>query len=559
MYCQKCGKIIDEDSVFCGFCGAAVEYSPPTTEYSEEADFSSEETLSNEENYSAETDYSGDAFNQNKVSHMTEPRIPYEDRDLRANQETGNARGWTETVRNVKEWAQMERDSEEGHRCKFCGAIIPEDSRFCPECRSPQVDTAIKDASKRISSYISGDSDNATARRNKKIVMFFAGAIGFCILLSIFSSLYKPRANLNKYVDVVFDGYDKVGTATLVFDDDAFSDKIGSKLGNNSINGGSGDYDDVKTAGFLGECVEVSLDKTEGLKNGDVVKLKWKCKDSVALKKYGVKLKYKDEEYEVKGLQEAETADIFQGIIVNYSGLSGEGRAELEVETPNQFTNKLYYNLDKSYDLKNGDTVTVTAAVSDWGNTDLINYCLENYGVVPQETTKTYTVDGLGEYVSSIDQISKDELKKMQDQASDIYTAYVAKNWGSNENLASFKYVGDYLLTAKEGAYGNKNILYLVYKVEAHDFYSGEAGTYDNNNAFYWYVAFNNILVDPSGNITFNMSDYDTAREQVNFDSGIRDGWNDVAWRYYGYESIDALYKSVVTSNMESYNHEDNI
>lgn len=43
-------------------------------------------------------------------------------------------------------------------------------------------------------------------------------------------------------------------------------------------------------------------------------------------------------------------------------------------------------------------------------------------------------------------------------------------------------------------------------------------------------------------------------------DSGIKSGWwSTKTWYYYGYESLENLYKAVVTSNMDLYNHEDNM
>jgi hypothetical protein len=40
----------------------------------------------------------------------------------------------------------------------------------------------------------------------------------------------------------------------------------------------------------------------------------------------------------------------------------------------------------------------------------------------------------------------------------------------------------------------------------------------------------------------------------------VSTGWfSTKSWYYYGYQTLDELYKTVVTSNIDSYNHEDNV
>ena len=43
-------------------------------------------------------------------------------------------------------------------------------------------------------------------------------------------------------------------------------------------------------------------------------------------------------------------------------------------------------------------------------------------------------------------------------------------------------------------------------------------------------------------------------------DSGLSDGWfGTLKWTYYGFGSLESLYKSAVTANLSSFNHEDHV
>ena len=118
---------------------------------------------------------------------------------------------------------------------------------------------------------------------------------------------------------------------------------------------------------------------------------------------------------------------------------------------------------------------------------DATDYCLQNYGMVPESLTKTYTVSGLDSYVSKISEISDESLKEMQSQAEDVYNADIAQNWSESEKLKSLTYIGDYLLINKddEDYWGSNNILYLVYKAQVEDTYSKESKTYTETNDIY--------------------------------------------------------------------------
>ena len=421
--------------------------------------------------------------------------------------------------------------------CSMCGKEIPDDSLFCPECGAKQEPL--------VAPGMSGE-EAKLKKRNKIIGVAVAAALGICVIIILLSAWIKPSVNLNKYLSISFEGYNTVGNAVVTFDREKFEADYGKKLNYN-------------TDSFLATCVNGSLDKTAGLSNGDIVTYTWDCNKEKALSDYGFKLKYKDLEVTVNKLEEAKTFDPFEGIEVVFEGIAPNGSAHIEGEPAAKEAQDLYYEFDRSSGLVNGDSVTVT--VSSYSG-DPVEYCIQNYGMIPSPLSKTYQVENLDSYVQTISEISEESLKKMQAQAEDIYQANVAKNWSEEETLRSLTYIGNYLLVKKdsEDSWGNRNVLYLVYKAQVNDVYTNGEETYNQTNDIYWYTAYYDLLVNPEGVTTVDLTDYSTPGDSFTIDSGISSGWwSTKSWYYYGYETLEKLYKAAVIANSESYKHEDNV
>ena len=65
-------------------------------------------------------------------------------------------------------------------------------------------------------------------------------------------------------------------------------------------------------------------------------------------------------------------------------------------------------------------------------------------------------------------------------------------------------------------------------------------------------------MVDDKGKMDIDYTDYHTPYNSVKTESK-EDSWFAMSWHNEGYESLDALYKDVVTAQLDEYAHEDNV
>lgn len=95
------------------------------------------------------------------------------------------------------------------------------------------------------------------------------------------------------YLSVEFSGMSGEGTASWNFDSEGFAAACG---------------EDVKDAAGLAACVDGSLDKAEGLSNGDTVTFQWNCDDETAQQEHNAVLAPENAAFTVEGLDEWVTA-----------------------------------------------------------------------------------------------------------------------------------------------------------------------------------------------------------------------------------------------------------
>ncbi len=458
--------------------------------------------------------------------------------------------------------------------CTACGMAVPDSmlaeaeaqrkaaenangAKFCKGCGKPfgMADEARREKKTAAPKADAGESGGIIKAVPKKALVGILAAAVVLIVIVFVAVNSGSTINLDDYLTIEADGYNGYGTAKADIDWDAIEAKYGGKVSftDKAKNEYGGFANLVTPAEAMQDYIRVKLDQSDGLSNGDEITYIWDV-DEDFFKDIKCKIKYKDGAYSVSGLAEVETFDAFADLEVTFSGVGPDGNIELEYK--GMELSESDFNCDKESGLSNGDIVTVSIDDSQ------LEYCAENFGRVPETMEKEYKVEGLSSYISAISELSAEELVSMQRQASDVYHAYAARDWSEGAELESFTYIGNYLLTNKDTEiyYGENNVLYLVYKVRARNTCSNGEESFDEVNDVYWYIAFDNLMAEADGSLTVDVDDYSTPRKSFTVDSGISSGWfSTYSWYYYGYETLDALYEDVVTSNMDAYNHEDNV
>ena len=443
--------------------------------------------------------------------------------------------------------------------CTHCGKEIQNGITFCPYCGST----------------VNNAKENTKMKKhNPAKVLVPIAAVAVVAAGGWAFANRTPTIDVSKYMTLSADGYNTVGKLNISFDTEKLEKDYGKQIatrfkkqmknlkddtyGLSSLTASL--YDGYEADLFAETCATGSADKTKNLSNGDVVTYTWDDNSDEAEEAFGVKVKYTNITYTVSGLASVNTFDAFDGVDVEFSGISPDGRATVNSLPTAAEAQGLYYTLDENSGLSNGDTVTLTVH----SNRDDFSDCIDKYGAMPQATEKTFTVAGLNEYVTSADTLSDSVLVSLQNQAEDVFKSYAAQRFSNGQTFKGMTYLGNYILTPKnKDSWGDKDRIVLAYQVTVHHDYTSELNTtYDADDSFFWYITFNNVSKDADGNIASGLNDYDTPTTFVKIDSGVQKysfSSSTETWEYYGYASLDSLYNAAVNQYVENYNHQDNV
>ena len=156
----------------------------------------------------------------------------------------------------------------------------------------------------------------------------------------------------------------------------------------------------------------------------------------------------------MNGLAFPRTADPFPSVSIQFSGMSGEGRAELQISgrSAEEYLDSARFEVTPNTGLYNGDTVTVKAkAPAGWR-------------FEPAE--KQYTVKGLTAWVLNTDQLSGDNLAAIHANTDRL----IREDWA---DIVSSSFARDmtctpyrmYLFISDEKNAYEYNVLYDTYEV----------------------------------------------------------------------------------------------
>ena len=393
-------------------------------------------------------------------------------------------------------------------------------------------------------------------RKLKKVLLAcMMGVVAFAL-----TGCGSTTIDLNKYVTIEAEGYDSMGTLNYTFDYEAFEKDYDGKIKANVKSSDGGTAAEIAlelafgaevTDVFVDYCVNYQLDKRSELSNGDVVNLTWNCEDEDAKKFFNVKLKYSDIQYTVKGLDEVGTFNPFDYVNVSFSGISPYGSVTITPDYDRTEMQYVNFTVDKNNGLKNGETVVVSASISD----NAASF-VERYGCTLGKTEETYTVEGLSGYIADIEDVPTELFNKMDKQLNDSFNAYKANNL-IPEASASLKLVGNYLCTLKDGMTESpNNFLYYVYQVSYSD-------SVLSDYTYYWYGYFEDIILLADGTCTVDLSSY-TVSESYRFFGECSGDYlalytpEDAYGELYvaGFADLESLFNQQIVTKIENYEYE---
>ena len=400
----------------------------------------------------------------------------------------------------------------------------------------------------------------AQGQKNKWLLpVIIGGSAAFVVIIAIVIiavvlATRDIKLDLNEFASFEYTGYDTVGEAKFNFDYDKFNEKYEKKL--RYTKAGKLLYGDKEPAEAF-EAVMSSYAKNgrvveRDLKNGDTVTFTWR-ESLILLLTESFKVQIDNDKLEgtVAGLKAASTVDVFKDIELVYRGNAPYGSVSINAGS-NPYG--LRFRVDKSSNLSNGDTITVTTS----RGSNLNKYLLENYGVLAEAESKTYTVDGLAMVAQKPEDIPADFMKKLQAQADATNDARLAKDITENdEKLVSSECIGYYFLTNKASSNSStNNQMIFVYRNVVHNTHTYNRKTYSKDNVFFSFCYINNITILPDGSSSVDLSSFRmNTNKNVQFKSSV--GYH--SWYYYGYPDMDSLKNQAVTRNIDRYNYVENI
>ncbi len=333
-----------------------------------------------------------------------------------------------------------------------------------------------------------------------KTIGIIAAVFAVVVLILVLVLTHKATVKPDKFINLSYNGYDSLGTATIDFDTAAFVKEYDGKVKvdvdkiSMSELTSSGLYDTLFSMALGGELdlenatsdknmkklkkaikengAEIlaekladiyEVDPRKELTNGTKVTVSCSLSDEKIKdleKTYGVKLKIKSKEFTVEGLKEIKKFDAFDGIEIEYSGYAPNATARLKKRGNDSVTDYIDYKISPDSGLSDGDTITIT--ITDYsGHTDFVSMA-ESYGKVPSSTEKKITVEGVPQVVEfdpfegvtlEYSGYAPDGNARLSSRGDDDACDYLEYELSKTEGLSN----GDVVTVTVEDYYGDSN------------------------------------------------------------------------------------------------------
>lgn len=406
---------------------------------------------------------------------------------------------------------------------------------------SPQPNVNLNPAMDKAKMAINSLAEKFKVLPKKTLAIVGCGALALILALCLISDALGT-VNINKYLTFEEVGYDGYGRVRISFDYDKFISDNGSKIkltsaGKKRLMAEGYDLEDIAyLTTNIGEYFLDNFyaypdnDKNGKLSNGDTIRYTIEA-DEDYLQNFDIKYKIKDGEYKVSNLEAIATKDLFEDIELSCYGMSGEGNCSPVGE------NNYYILMEtKSSTLSNGDVVVLKVDETK------LDDIAKQLGAKPAEMTKEFTVSGLTERLTNIEQISDYSLNRLEEIAKNDFYDYVNSRWSKDtEELKDIETLGQLIYSRK----GKDSKLYYIFEVTVANTYK----EYEKDFTYYWYYQFTEPTLE-DGEVTWYTT-YTPSNTVYNRPEDVS-----YSWHYSGYETLESLLKNI---KMEGYDLSDNI
>ena len=243
-----------------------------------------------------------------------------------------------------------------------------------------------------------------------KKLMKPAAIMAILLVMLAFAGCGKTvKVDMEPYISAAYSGYNGNGTARFDFDYADFEYGIMSQWKADENN-----WDKLAELTALEMTINCEPVSAEGLRNGDTVTVTMSVDEKMA-KELGYSFSGMRKSFTVEGLTDAVMIDPFDESIMN---IVLEGTSPFATLTLNYVGSRtapeayITYMADKRHDLANGDTVTITATMSEK---------FTQQGYVLTRDALTVTVDGLQSYITDVSALSDDDVSAIRQKAIEYY------------------------------------------------------------------------------------------------------------------------------------------
>lgn len=441
--------------------------------------------------------------------------------------------------------------------CRNCACKNEDDSIFCKECGTRlEKDsnkanfTDGKEDTEQVADIKSDSQSQINQSQIKKVPKKFIaiGVLISIVLVLLFSfKKMKPTINLDKYVEVSYNGYDGYGKASIHIDWTAIENKYWDKL--KYTDAGMLNYGRFAAPiDVIKDYISVpSLNKKDKLKNGEELIYKWDINEKELKQYIKCKIKYSNKNLKVEGLEEIATFDPFENFTLKFNGIDSKGKLEWDYE--GKYFKGYEFSVDKDSNLSNGDKIKVSINADN-------EYLAKEFGKIPAITEKEYTVEGLATYLAKASEINEENLKEAKAKAEADIENYI-RRMSKNIRVSSVTYLGNYVALTDNEYMNNRNYLGLVFRIDSRYQVENEAAV---DVVQYYDLVFKDVAIKADGTLLINLNSSNGPSNS--FSKTVYQGsswWNTRSYQYEGYETLQDLIDRRTADFGTRYNYDWNI